>query len=150
MYFRNYRLRKKWLDKRLKSYISEDPSTRDMVNGAKNCWNLKASTFTTFIDHCEDKTLRLFVNTLTANDKYYFLNCDILTEPIQMQLSKKQKKKSALFSQIFESRLNAVEICSAVLYHIYWSMLKKLSWKKDHLLTQWLPMTSIPFLTVTN
>ena len=37
------------------------------------------------------KVLRLFVNTLTADDKYYLLNRDNLTQPIQMQLSQEQK-----------------------------------------------------------
>ena len=37
------------------------------------------------------KTLRLFVNTLTTDDKYSLLNSDNLTQPIQMQLSQKQK-----------------------------------------------------------
>ena len=35
--------------------------------------------------------LRLFVNTLTANEKYCLLNRDNLMQPIQMQLSQKQK-----------------------------------------------------------
>ena len=34
---------------------------------------------------------RLFVNTLTADDKHYLLNRDILVQRIQMQLSQKQK-----------------------------------------------------------
>ena len=33
---------------------------------------------------------RLFVNTLTADDKHYLLNRDILVQRIQMQLSQKQ------------------------------------------------------------
>ena len=37
------------------------------------------------------KILRLFVNTLTADDKHYMLKRDNLTEPIQIQLSQKQK-----------------------------------------------------------
>ena len=37
------------------------------------------------------KVLRLFVNTLTADDKYSLLNRDNLTQPIQMQLSQEQK-----------------------------------------------------------
>ena len=41
--------------------------------------------------------LRLFVNTLTADDKPYRLNRDNLTQSIQMQLSQKQKT----FSQFF-------------------------------------------------
>ena len=53
MYFRNYGLRKTGLDKSLKSPVSEDPSTGNMVNGPKQCCNLNDSTFTTFIYHCE-------------------------------------------------------------------------------------------------
>ena len=37
------------------------------------------------------KILRIFVNTLTADDKHYLLNRDNLAQLIQMQLSKKQK-----------------------------------------------------------
>ena len=36
------------------------------------------------------KILRLFINTLTVNDKYYLLNRDNLTETIQIELSQKQ------------------------------------------------------------
>ena len=35
MYFRTYRLRKMWLDTRVKSTVSEDPSTSKMVKEAK-------------------------------------------------------------------------------------------------------------------
>ena len=70
-----------WLDKCLKSPLSEDPSTSDMVNGPKHCWNLNDSTFTIFIDHFESnsgwkdpcewyaKSYDYFVNPLTADDK---------------------------------------------------------------------------------
>ena len=37
------------------------------------------------------KVLRLFVNTLTVDDKNYLVNRDNLTQPIQVQLSQKQK-----------------------------------------------------------
>ena len=37
------------------------------------------------------KVLRLFVNTLAVNDKDHKLNRDNLPQPIQMQLSPKQK-----------------------------------------------------------
>ena len=37
------------------------------------------------------KTLRLFVNTLTVDEKHYLLNRDNLTQPIQIQLSQKQR-----------------------------------------------------------
>ena len=46
------------------------------------------------------KILRLFLNTLTADDKHYLLNSDNLTPPIQMQLSQKQKTFSQLFFDI--------------------------------------------------
>ena len=40
MYFRNYGLRKTWLDKSLKSSLSEEPSTCNMVNDLKELRNL--------------------------------------------------------------------------------------------------------------
>ena len=40
--------------------------------------------------------VRLFFNTLTADDKHYLLNRDNLTQPIQVQLSQKQKTSSPL------------------------------------------------------
>ena len=54
MYFRNYGRPKTWLDQWLKSPVSEDPSKSFMVNTPKHCSNLKDSSFTRFIDHCED------------------------------------------------------------------------------------------------
>ena len=79
MAFQNFGLSRAWLDNCLKSPASEDPSTSNMVNEPKHCWNLNDSTFIIFIDKCEGnwvgkkslllicKILRLFVNTLTAN-----------------------------------------------------------------------------------
>ena len=52
------------------------------------------------------KILRLFVNTLTVNDKHYLLNRDNLTQPIQMQLSQKQKTFSEFFFAFLKSTLN--------------------------------------------
>ena len=51
MYFRKYRLRKIWLDKYLKSRVSDDPYTDNKENGSKQCSNLNDSTFTIFINH---------------------------------------------------------------------------------------------------
>ena len=51
MYFRKYRLRKKWLDKCLKSRVSEDPSNGNIANGSKHCCNLNDSTLAVFINH---------------------------------------------------------------------------------------------------
>ena len=51
-------------------------------------------------------TLRLFVKTLTVNDKHYLLNRDNLTQPIQIQLSQKQKTFSEFFFAFSKSILN--------------------------------------------
>ena len=40
------------------------------------------------------KILRLFVNTLIVDDTHYLVNRDNLTQPIQVELSQKQKKFS--------------------------------------------------------
>ena len=52
------------------------------------------------------KILRLFVNTLTANDKYSLLNRDSLTQAIQTLLSQKPKAFSQFFSSFLKSTLN--------------------------------------------
>ena len=52
------------------------------------------------------KILRLFVNTLTVDDKHYLLNRDNLTQPIQIQLSQKQKTFSEFFFAFSKSILN--------------------------------------------
>ena len=52
------------------------------------------------------KVLRLFLNTLTFNDKHYMLNRDNLTQPIQIQLSQKQKIFSEFFFAFLKSILN--------------------------------------------
>ena len=50
--------------------------------------------------------LRLFFNTLSADDKYSLLNIDNLTQPIQILLSQKQKTFSQFFSAFLKSALN--------------------------------------------
>ena len=69
---------------------------------------MNGRTFTIFINLCEGscigkvllvrhKILRLFLNTFTVNDKHYLFNRDNLTQPIQIQLSEKQKTFSGFF-----------------------------------------------------
>ena len=48
----------------------------------------------------------MFVNTLTVNDKHYLLNRENLTQPIQIQLSQKQKIFSEFFFAFLKSILN--------------------------------------------
>ena len=52
------------------------------------------------------KMLRLFVHTLTDDDKYILLYRDNLTQPIQILLSQKQKSFSEFFSAFIKSKLN--------------------------------------------
>ena len=52
------------------------------------------------------KMLRLFLNTLSTIDKYSLFSRDNLTQPIQMQLSQKQKAFSQQFSTYFKSNLD--------------------------------------------
>ena len=52
------------------------------------------------------KIQSLFVNTLTADDKHYLVNRDILAQRIQMQLSQKQKTFSELFFAFLKSKFN--------------------------------------------
>ena len=55
----------------------------------------------------------MFVKALTADDKHYLFNRDNLMEPIQMQLSQKQKTFSAFFFfffAFFKSILNFRDI----------------------------------------
>ena len=42
-----------WLDKCLKSPISEHTSTSNMADVPKHCWNLHHTIFIIFIDHCQ-------------------------------------------------------------------------------------------------
>ena len=52
------------------------------------------------------KISKLFPNTLSADGKYSLLNWDNLTQPIQMQLSRKTKHFLKFVSPFFKSSLN--------------------------------------------
>ena len=52
------------------------------------------------------KIVRLLLNALTADKKHYLPNRDNLTQPIQMQLSQKQKTFSEFFFAFLKSILN--------------------------------------------
>ena len=108
MFFPNYRLRKTWLDKLLKSLVSEHCSTVNMLKGPKHSWNLYGRTFVMFVPRwgkwsCKIsplviwETLGLLVNTLTTDDKYSLCTSNNSRELIQMQLSKKQKNFFVFF-----------------------------------------------------
>ena len=48
----------------------------------------------------------MFVNILTADDKYSLFNRDDLRQPIQMQLSQKEKTFSQFVSEILQAILH--------------------------------------------
>ena len=52
------------------------------------------------------KISRLFINKLSADGKYSVVNRDNLTQPSQIQLSRKQKTFSEFFPKFLKSRLN--------------------------------------------
>ena len=52
------------------------------------------------------KILRLFLHTLAVNDKQYLLNTDNLAQPIQLELSQKQKTFSQFVFCFLKSILN--------------------------------------------
>ena len=52
------------------------------------------------------KILNLFPNTLSANGKYFPLNGENLTQPIQMQLSQKPKTFPEFVAAFLKSSLN--------------------------------------------
>ena len=102
LYFRNYRQRNTWLRNCLTSPISEQPRIVKILKDPKHCWNLRDSSFFIFWSLWDNlgskksllvksKVLGLFVETLTADDKYSLCNKDILQQLIQMELCKKQK-----------------------------------------------------------
>ena len=55
--FPKLRTRKTWLNKNLKSSVSEHLSTSNMIRGTKYCWILNHTTFIIFIDHFEGKAV---------------------------------------------------------------------------------------------
>ena len=70
------------------------------------------------------KTLRLFRNTLTADDKYSLINRDILMQPIQMHLSQKQETFSD-FSPVFSKSILFFEYIfkkMTLTAHIFWKL----------------------------
>ena len=66
------------------------------------------------------KISRLFPNTLSADGKYSLFNRDNLTQPIQMQLSRKQKTFSDFFSAFLKSSLNFEHFQKKDEPHCWW------------------------------
>ena len=117
MYFASYGFRKAFLVKCLKSRVSDEALTSNMVNGIKICWNLNFTNFTIFIDHCEGNEVRKSLSYWYAKSQDCFLTHwlpvrsipflkDNLKPPTQMQLSPKGKTFSQFFSAFLTCRFN--------------------------------------------
>ena len=113
MYFRNYKLSKTWLDHSPKSGVSEHPSTVNLLKGlltpTKSAWENLCHIFASLSEKIilkifpilKFEILGVFVNTLTANDKYAVQDSDSLQFAIQLQLSEKRKFFSSNFFSIY-------------------------------------------------
>ena len=64
------------------------------------------------------KTLRLFINILTADDKYSLLIRDNLAQPIQLQLSKKESF-TKLFLSLLKCRPNLERFEKKMTFIVY-------------------------------
>ena len=115
--FSKLRIPKTQSDKCLKSPVSEDYSTSNMVNLPIHCWNLHHCTFTIYWSQPSWKSwkkfllltwkiLVLLVNTLAANENYPVINTGNLTIPIEMQLSQKRNTFSRFLLEFLKFRLN--------------------------------------------
>ena len=101
MYFRNYWLRKAWLNKCLKIRVPEHRCTTKVLKFKQRVLKFVRQHFYHIFPSIWRKWSRkifllviseilgLFVNKSTADDKYYFRNSENLRQSIQMQLSKK-------------------------------------------------------------
>ena len=108
-YFPNYWSWKTWLLKRLKGLAFEHNSLMNVLTGSKHCWNPQGTTITLFSRQSEVnwvrksppsvwyEMLRLFVNALTADDKYSGSNMQNLRQQFQTPLSRKQRTFSVFF-----------------------------------------------------
>ena len=105
------------VDKCLKNLIPEDPSTSNMINVTKHCWNLNHSNLIVFIDHCKRtrvgkslsywhvKSWDCLLNSLATDKKYFAHHRDNLMIQSQTQFSQKQKSFSEFFAAFLKSTL---------------------------------------------
>ena len=116
-YFQNYILRKSSLLKRLKDLASEHNSVNNALTVSKHCWNQQGTTIILFFPWIWDilnwkksllvwfVILRLFVNSLTADNKFSRCNLHILTQ-IQTPLSLKPNTFCGFFIAVLKCASN--------------------------------------------
>ena len=71
--FFSHELPNTWLDQCLKSPVSEHRSKSNMLNAPKHCSNLKDTSFTIFINHCESNCFTKSLCYRYAKSRNFFL-----------------------------------------------------------------------------
>ena len=98
-----------WFVKNLKKLVSEHVATVNMLKSLKT-WTKAIPSYCLITlanielendDFKISETLGVFINTLTADERYSLHNRKTLRQPIQLQLSKRQK----IFSEFFAAYL---------------------------------------------
>ena len=103
-----------WFVKILKNLVSEHVATVNMLKSLKTWTKAIPSYCLITLANIElendsfkiSETLGVFVNTLTADERYSLQNRKTLRQPIQLQLSKKQKKFSEFFAAYLQCTSN--------------------------------------------
>ena len=115
----NYCFRKRWLVKRLERLASEHHSVINVLTGSKHRRKYQGITIFLFshefqLNWVEKKTallwlkiLILFVNTLTADDKYSCRNMQNFLQQLQTLLSQKRKTLSGFFIAFLKCSWNS-------------------------------------------
>ena len=116
----------KWMSKNSRF---RGPFDKQHCKGTKLCRNMNHTTFTIFIDHCEDNwvgknCLILFLNTLTADNRHSLPNRDNSRQSIQMQLLQKQKIFSQFVAAFLKATLNLEHFQKkmTLIAHVFWKL----------------------------
>ena len=80
--FPKLRTPKAWSDKCLKTPVSSNLSTSNMVNVPKHCWNLHHSTFIPLIDHSQVNRVAKSLRYWHAKSLYWLLTYCLLMKSI--------------------------------------------------------------------
>ena len=113
-YYRNYCIRKRCLLKPLKALASADHWVINGLTGSKHCWSQQGITIFNFFHESEinwvekksalvtSEIIRLFVNTLTPDEKYSHRYMQTFWQQVQTPLSQKERDFFKIFYWISE------------------------------------------------
>ena len=121
--FPKLRTPKTWVDKFLKSPVSEGPWKSNMANVPKHCWNLHRSIFIIFIDYFEVNWVGKSIFEVTDSENVAWI------------MSKKSRLRGCFDRQYGKRAQALLKYASQHPYYITWLLQSQLSWKKSLLLT---------------